>query len=326
MSAPSTEPCNKTAAGPCPFCDSVSTHPVGRIPDDYTFAGRPLETPLPGGTLVRCGHCDLHWRHPQLDKQELDRLYKQGNPGAWGVRPDKRLDWKATSGILQRHPDIQSVLDVGCFDGRFLDQLGPSYQRAGIEVHPLAVERAQARGVDIIGQDFAALDPHPARFDAVVAFDVIEHVQNPGDLIRRMALATRPGGLVIVATGNTAAWSWRIMRGMYWYCTIAEHIAFINPHWCRQAASRLGLEITELHRFSHEPARGTEGMIQAVSNLAYRLLPGLVPKVRHLHARLTGRPWRPAFLTPPHWRSAKDHLLVVFRTPTRIVSDQTDPV
>lgn len=309
------QPRNAEVAPSCPDCSSTSLCRIGSIPDAFEFAGRMLDSPLPGGRLYRCNECGLHWRHPQLDKAKLDALYRQGNADSWQDNPEKRLDWQLGTALIRKMKNATSVLDAGCFDGRFLEYLGEPYLRAGIEVHPLAARRAAEKGIKIVGHDFSTLETLTAQFDVVVALDVIEHVNNPRELLASLVKATRPGGLVIVSTGNTAAWPWRLMGGMYWYCSIAEHLAFINPDWCTLTAAKMGLEIEQISTFSHEPTKIPGSTIQASANIFYHYLPGLAYKIRCLDARLKGKANRPSFKTPPHWRSAKDHFLVAFRVP-----------
>ncbi|TXH76112.1 MAG: methyltransferase domain-containing protein [Thiobacillus sp.] len=301
----------------CPDCYSADVDIVGAIPDAYEFAGRALRSPLAGGSLFRCNTCGLHWRHPQPSKNELNALYRQGAPASWQYHPSKRRDWQIASTIIHTSSNVASVLDVGCFDGRFLDHLGNRYRRAGIEVHPLAAEHAVARGIEIVGRDFSDLDTLHSSFDVVVALDVIEHVSNPRAFLASLAQATRPGGMIIISTGNTAVIPWRLMGGMYWYCNIAEHISFINPHWCEHTARRLELTIESLVTFSHEPARVPESFIQATTNLLYRCMPNLAYGLRRLYAASKGKACRPSDRMPPHWRSAKDHMLIAFRVPIR---------
>ena len=306
---------NPKARTTCPGGCSSEAARIGTIPDAFEFAGRALDSPLPGGSLYRCNACGLHWRYPQLDKSELDALYRQGAAASWQYHPVKRQDWQTASAIIRKNVDIASVLDVGCFDGRFLDYLGSGYRRAGIEVHPLAAEHAAAKGIEIVGRDFSDLDTLQAPFDVVVAMDVIEHVSNPEAFLASLVRAARPGGLIIISTGNTASLPWRLMGGMYWYCSIAEHISFINPHWCKHSAEKMDLTIEDLITFSHEPAKTPEAFVQAAANLFYRYLPNLAFTLRRLHAQYKGKACRPAYRTPPHWRSARDHLLIALRIP-----------
>jgi len=304
----------------CPDCYSADVDIVGAIPDAYEFAGRALRSPLAGGSLFRCNACGLHWRHPQPSKNELDALYRQGAPASWQYHPAKRQDWQIASTIIHKSSNVVSVLDVGCFDGCFLDHLGNRYRRAGIEVHPLAAERAAARGIEIVGRDFSDLDALRSSFDAVVALDVVEHVSNPRAFLASLAQAARPGGMIVISTGNTAAIPWRLMGGRYWYCTIAEHISFINPLWCEHAARRLELTIESLVTFSHEPAGITEYFKQATTNLLYRSTPNLAYGLRRLYAASKGKVGRPSDRVPPHWRSAKDHMLIAFRVPSETLA------
>ena len=299
----------------CPDCGSVNAARLGAIPDAFEFAGTALKTCLPGGNLYRCPTCNLHWRHPQLNKNELDALYRQGSTESWQDNPAKRLDWQLATALIRQNKNTSSVLDVGCFDGRFLEYLGKPYFRAGIEVHPLAARHAAAKGIQIMGHNFSDLESLTLSFDTVVAMDVIEHVKSPLAFLASMVKATRPGGLIIVSTGNTAALPWRLMGGMYWYCSIAEHLSFINPEWCQRAADTLGLHIDKIEMFSHEPTKTLDSALQAGANIFYRCMPGFAYKLRCCNAQIKGQPLRPSYKTPPHWRSAKDHLLVAFRVP-----------
>src|SRR6266851_1741705 len=68
---------------------------------------------------------------------------------------------------------------VGCFDGSFLDDpIFPTEGRFGIEVQPRAAGLARSRGITIVGTDFDDLRSLDSTYDAVVAFDVIEHVHD----------------------------------------------------------------------------------------------------------------------------------------------------
>ena len=57
------------------------------------------------------------------------------------------------------------ILDVGCFDGGFLDSLGSRYERHGIEINEQASQEAQRKGVDIIGTDFSDLEKLSGSYD-----------------------------------------------------------------------------------------------------------------------------------------------------------------
>ena len=134
------------------------------------------------------------------------------------------------------------VLDVGCFDGGFFDHVGPGVDRYGVEIHDVAAANAtDKRGVQIVAASYTELAGLGASFDAVVSFDVIEHVHEPREFLTALAAVVRPGGSVIVGTGNADAPTWRLMGSRYWYSWYPEHISFVSPRWFAQAAPASGL-------------------------------------------------------------------------------------
>lgn len=304
-------------AGPvCPCCGSDGARAIGPIAPAIVFAGRMLDAPIPGGTLWACGVCALRYRYPRPAKAQLDALYASGLEANWNAAPQDRPDWLLVRNHLAERPDIGSVLDVGCFDGRLLEFLGPKYRKLGIEIHPAAAAEATGRGVTVIGSDFGQLHRCSPAADAAIALDVIEHSENPLDFLEGMRNAVRPGGMLLVGSGNSLAPSWRLMGSRYWYCSIAEHISFTSLPWYAFAGRKLGLEIEHAARYSHAAPRTS--LSRRLAETGKNLICALSPKVSaFLRRRGAGsdtlRRWPELLLTPPVWITAKDHLLVRMR-------------
>lgn len=313
MASPQT-----SARQECPSCRSQDLTVVGPIPASDLFAGRRLAEPLAGGSMVRCNGCTLSFRDPRLDKDSLDALYRAGGEEQWiGEQAQDRPDWRlAGAYIADAFGPAASVLDAGCFDGAFLASLPGGGPRCGIEIHPGAAARAGTRGVRILGADFEALDAHPGAFDVVTAFDVIEHVEDPLRLLRSLYAATRAGGAVILSTGNAEALSWRLLKGRYWYCAIPEHLSFLNPRWCRDAARRLGGHVDSIQRFSHDARGGVKAATELAANLLYGIAPPLFRALRGAGVGRKDVSAHPALRdAPPRWITARDHMLVVIAHP-----------
>ncbi|WP_241665593.1 bifunctional 2-polyprenyl-6-hydroxyphenol methylase/3-demethylubiquinol 3-O-methyltransferase UbiG [Teichococcus oryzae] len=105
-----------------------------------------------------------------------------------------------------------TVLDVGCGAGLASEQLA-RYGAAvtGLDAAGAALGAARAHaaasGLDIeyrdgMPEDLVAED---RRFDAVVALEVIEHVEDRPAFLRALAALTRPGGIVFLSTLNRTA-------------------------------------------------------------------------------------------------------------------------
>jgi SAM-dependent methyltransferase len=293
----------------CPDC-SGSAKLIGPIPATDLFAGRKLERPLPGGGLYRCCQCSLGFRWPRLDKDQLDLLYKGGSEMAWATPADSRTDWRiAARWIAQGLRTGSRILDVGCFDGRFLESLLGSYHCSGIEIHPAARSRAEQKGIELIGSDFSKIS---GDFDCITAFDVIEHVERPKSFLEECLAAIPPGGWVLVSTGNLDAFSFRMMGSRYWYCTIAEHVSFVSPGWFSVLANMLDYRVVQQAAFSHGSRTPARCVRESANNFLYRALPsgfrtlrklGMGGKVVTAHPELADH--------PPVWASARDHFMVL---------------
>ena len=150
----------------------------------------------------------------------------------------------------------------------------------------------------------------------IEGFEVHGRATRKAAFLAQLAQAASPGGLVIVATGNTDASSWRFMGSRYWYCHIAEHISFINPAWAHRAAHHLGLDVVAIQTFSHVDSRGKWGrrLREMIVNLAYRASPWMFARLRQLGAGGIDVVRFPELLeVPPYWLTAQDHILVVFK-------------
>jgi len=287
----------------------------GRIPDALRFAGRDLDSPLPGGNLYVCPNCHLNFRYPRPSKRTLDRLYTDGSANAWENPADRRRDWAVARQILDDPTVARSVLDVGCFDGGFLDSLGSRWGLHGVEIHPTAAARAEERGVEIICRNYDDLGKLDRAFGVVTAFDVVEHVEDPLLFLRQLSRLVLPGGIVTLSTGNTETLSWMLLGSRYYYCVIPEHISFINPKWCAYAVRTLGLTLVHMAKFSREPHRTIPKRVrQTALNITYALMPRTAAAARSLgFGGLDVRRHRSLLSHPPYWGTARDHFLVCFK-------------
>lgn len=95
----------------------------------------------------------------------------------------------------------RAILDVGCGTGDF-GRLRPSPGIIvnGVDIDSGAVERAmQHERAVCVDLDASPLPYADRSFDAVLAKDIFEHVQNPGHLAREVYRVTRRGGVIVAS-------------------------------------------------------------------------------------------------------------------------------
>jgi SAM-dependent methyltransferase len=273
-----------------------------------------LPAVIPGGSLFRCKACSLGYRYPCLPKSSLDELYRQGSTTAWDSSPSIRTDWNLARNLIEKRfvGKQHDVLDIGCFDGAFLASLAQA-KRFGVEINTAAADVARQRGIEILGEDCTSDNASIADFDAITAFDLLEHVDDPRNFLASYSRRLRHGGLLLVSTGNLDAWTWRMAGGRYWYCAIPEHISFLSRRWFERTASELGLGVVEMLPFAHENSSPKAKFTEAARNAVYLLAPKIA---RYLRTKGFGKldvSTQPDMLDfPPKWMSARDHLLAVF--------------
>lgn len=130
---------------------------------------------------------------PALHVQERARASRGGSESAIYSMAARSLAERACSG---------AILDVGCGTGGLWTYLKDRFHRyAGVDAVrydglPAAIEFVQAD-----------VDRHPLplpanSFDAVVAVETIEHLENPRAFVRELVRLAKPGGWVVVTTPN----------------------------------------------------------------------------------------------------------------------------
>lgn len=268
-------------ANACKIC-SGSTEPAGRV--HGRFSKRSFE-------LRRCPRCAFAFvAEPWTDYEAIyDDDYYEGrgaDPLVNYVRevaePDsiRRYEWR---GILDWARSLTAVdaetawLDYGCGIGGLVAYLRTQGLSKAVGLEPgagAARWRAAAPEQFVDPEDLEALR---GRFDIVSAVEVIEHVVDPIRELERMRTLLRPGGLLLLTTGNAAPYRERLHR---WRYVVPEvHVSFFEPRTLALALEKAGFEASFPGR-----APGWEDIIR------FKVLKNLrLTRANALESRL---PWR----------------------------------
>lgn len=137
---------------------------------------------------------------------------------------------------LKDIPD-KKILDIGCALGVFLEEAKKAGREAyGIDISKDAVDYCKKRGLH------ASQSWPKTSFDAVTAFEVIEHEQNPLSMIRRVYKLLKNGGVVVLTTPNYDS-IWRRIMGKWWVgYHHPEHVTFWSPRSLRFLMKKTGFK------------------------------------------------------------------------------------
>lgn len=294
----------------CPNCQSSELINKGKLFDSDYFSGIKQNKRLDGGQLIECASCRLAFRTPIIQPQDILTLYQNGLDSLYFTEPYKRKDWIiARRWIEQFVPENGSLLDIGCFDGSFLNTLLGKYDKYGIEIHSAAVESAKINKVSVLCSDLNELQNINKKFDCITLIDVIEHVKNPGAVLNDCLAKLNTNGILIVTTGNYDSWQFKLMAPNYWYCNI-EHIAFIGERWLKDFfLLENKIKNTKIIKFSHRDRRLTNTMADILKNVLYLCSPSLFYRVKNL-LQDGKKPQYDLPDSPPDWKTAKDHMAI----------------
>lgn len=137
------------------------------------------------------------------------------------------------------------LLDVGCACGFFIEAaLKHGFDAYGIEFskEAVAIAREEIRSRITVGDVNLLREREEDRFDAVVAFDIIEHTQNPIKFLEEIRQILRPGGWLMLATPDTGHFL-RYLMGCRWpMLQPMQHTYLFSKSAMRFALAQAGFE------------------------------------------------------------------------------------
>jgi len=124
------------------------------------------------------------------------------------------------------------ILDVGCGTGHFLAvAVAHGYEVCGVEPNSDMVQYAKSE-LKIPNMHCGTLADamYPAAsFDVVTIWDVLEHVEQPGELLKDIARVLKPGGWVFAYTENFESFNVFVTREYSEIVTPEVHLRHYSP-------------------------------------------------------------------------------------------------
>jgi ubiquinone/menaquinone biosynthesis C-methylase UbiE len=205
---------------PCEVCDHTPLAPL------FEKDGYPYE---------KCPDCGLIRIHPQPTDETLEAIYQNDYYGTWGKSEDvfRSLKQKTFASILNMIPEESrggKLLDVGAGTGILMELAREScYELYGVEVARDGIEAITRKfGAEhvIPGYfekiDFAAMGLISA-FDVVTMIDLLEHVREPNEALRKAFSLLKTKGYLLLCLPDTSSLTARIFKKR-WNLYATEHL------------------------------------------------------------------------------------------------------
>ncbi len=201
----------------CPLCKSNQSQ--------YCFSERDYQ-------LLACNTCDLFFIHPypgevhervkEYDYDDLEILNPERH-----YQAEVQLQKMYFGLIAQELDGVNSILDVGCGTGHFLERLNtyPNLYRVGIELNKsrAAIARQKA-GCDIFQIPIEEFEPKKI-FDVITMINVLSHISDFDRLFGKLRAILAPGGKLILKVGEMKK---NVEKGDVFDWQIPDHLHFLG--------------------------------------------------------------------------------------------------
>jgi SAM-dependent methyltransferase len=138
------------------------------------------------------------------------------------------------------------LLEIGCAYGYLLEEAVEWYSCTGLELCPEAVASCRRRGLDVAeGQLTQEFVEGAGSFDVIAMLDVIEHLPEPAETLARAAAATRPGGLLVITTGDWNSLLSRVLGSRWRLMTPPQHLYFFSRRTLIRLVEKAGFTVVE---------------------------------------------------------------------------------
>lgn len=204
-----------------------------------------------GFWMARCADCGTLFVDPRPDDGLLAEIYAREQD----TTPADRLgDFLARQARRRARTlarmGVRRVLEVGSAAGEFLDVLrAQGIETEGVEPGPAAAD-AEAKGHRIHRRWIQQMPAPTAPFDAVVLWEVLEHLPEPGAALAGIRAFVRPGGVVALSTPSIAGVPARLLGRRFPMINPPHHLTLFSRSGLSHLLERAGLQVTSWTSFS----------------------------------------------------------------------------
>lgn len=191
-------------------------------------------------------------------------------------------------------PDTRSVLDVGCGPGGFgaaLKQRGMT-RVDGLEFNSAPASEARKTLDEVFEIDLEQNSnwAPPRKYEVITILDVLEHLQDPWALLKRLQSWLMPHGVVVASVPNLRYWP--VLKDLVFAKNFTytdrgvmdrTHLRFFTQSSMRDMFNRAGYSIVRM-----EGINATEPYWKA--RIMFSMMPRLMDDTRYLQFVVVARP------------------------------------
>lgn len=233
----------------CPVCNKTKFHDFLHCADN-TGSTETFQ-------IVKCNHCNFTFTNPIPPENEIGKYYQSDEyishsntkkgliSSLYQTVRNYTLDKKIS--LLKRLGADQTLLDIGCGTGEFLDRAQKAnYQVTGIEPSTTAAQQAKENYSLNVFHESHLNQLQDSSFDYITMWHVLEHVYHLNERIATLKRLIKPKGFIIIAVPNLESYDAKKYK-QYWAAyDVPRHLYHFSPQSMENLMEKHNLKIQEV--------------------------------------------------------------------------------
>jgi 2-polyprenyl-3-methyl-5-hydroxy-6-metoxy-1,4-benzoquinol methylase len=194
--------------------------------------------------LMRCSKCGFVFMENIPGVEELNNSY-----GFYSYEKEEEVspitikNYNALLDEFEQFRKTNCLLDIGCGRGWFLQQAQKrGWRTFGTEYSKSAIQLCKNDGIEMKQEPLIMGSFNKESFDIITSFEVMEHLHQPDEGMRRISFWLRKGGLFYCTTPNFNSLMRYYLKTDYNYViTYPEHLSYFTKTTLNQLAINNGL-------------------------------------------------------------------------------------
>lgn len=212
-------------------------------------------------TFVTCNGCKTIYMNPRPSPAVMQAYYSNSEnyqywakhifPASEASRREKlHKPWlERVAGFCDKYGIPRGVLvEVGAGFGTFSEvakQSDKFKDVIAIEPTPQMAASCRKRGLKVVEKRIEDVQAEVGQADVVVAFELIEHLFHPRDLVQQCRRILRPGGLLVLSCPNGQGFDIALL-GAGSMAVDAEHVNLFNPESLSLLVESCGFDVLDI--------------------------------------------------------------------------------
>jgi SAM-dependent methyltransferase len=210
-----------------------------------------------GFDLRKCTQCGLLYVNPRPGLEEIEQAHRLGeHKGAKTLGTTGYYDFSKVSAYCRTLEDLfgdggdlrgKRWLDIGCGYGELLLALRKFSRNQldvrGVEPNEHKMAAARRQGLNVSNFD---LDQHTGKYDFISLLNVYSHLPDPPAALANWAHLLKPGGALLLETGDTADMPPESHPTPYY---LPDHLSFASESIVRGVLEKAGFEILKIKKY-----------------------------------------------------------------------------